>query len=255
MALMIIAMLVVPTMDAIAKWLSASVSAGQVVWYRFAFQTLLLLPFFLAARGRFILGDMPVHAARGGLMVFGTVVFFTALKHMPIADAIAIFFVEPLILTLMAALVLGEKIGWRRLTAVIVGFVGALIVIRPNFEAFGWPALLPLAAATTFSVYLIITRTLSQREDPIPMQFYSGRFRWRVRNRAHRAWSNARMAVVHPHMADDRRVGPARWPGGDLHRVSLAGRARLPTSTRRSFGPVPIHRDIRRHPVGTLRLR
>ena len=176
MALMIIAMLVVPAMDAIAKWLSSSISAGQVVWCRFAFQTLLLFPFFLATRGQFVLRDMPIHAMRGGLMVFGTVVFFTALKHLPIADAIAIFFVEPLILTLMAALFLGEKIGWRRLTAVVVGFLGALIVIRPNFEVFGWPAMLPLVSAMTFSVYLIITRTLSQRENPIRMQFYSGVF-------------------------------------------------------------------------------
>lgn len=176
MALMFLAMLVVPGMDAIAKWLSASISAGQVVWCRFAFQTLMLLPFFLATRGKFILRDMPFHAARGALMVVGTIMFFTALKHLPIADAIAIFFVEPLILTLLAALFLHEKVGWRRLSAVCVGFAGALIVIRPNFEEFGWPAMLPLAAATTFSIYLIITRTVSQREDPIRMQFYSGIF-------------------------------------------------------------------------------
>ena len=174
MVLMFLAMLVVPGMDAIAKWLSASISAGQVVWCRFAFQTLMLLPFFLAARGKLSLADVPLHATRGALMVFGTIVFFTALKHLPIADAIAIFFVEPLVLTLLAALFLREKVGWRRLSAVVVGFVGALIVIRPNFEAFGWPALLPLASAFTFAVYLIITRSLSQREDPVRMQFYSG---------------------------------------------------------------------------------
>ena len=176
MALMLLAMLVVPGMDAIAKWLSASISAGQVVWCRFVFQTLLLLPVFWMVRGKMVPGDLPIHAARGGLMVFGTMVFFTALKYLPIADAIAIFFVEPLILTLLAALFLREKVGWRRLSAVIVGFIGALIVIRPNFEAFGWPAMLPLGAATSFSVYLIITRTLSQREHPIRMQFYSGIF-------------------------------------------------------------------------------
>lgn len=174
MALMFLAMLVVPGMDAIAKWLSASISAGQVVWCRFVFQTLLLLPFFLMVRGRMAPGDLPIHAARGALMVFGTIVFFTALKHLPIADAIAIFFVEPLILTLLGVLFLGEKVGWRRLSAVVVG--GALIVIRPNFEVFGWAAMLPLGSATTFAVYLIITRTLSQREHPVRMQFYSGVF-------------------------------------------------------------------------------
>ena len=76
MVLMFVAMLVVPGMDAIAKWLSASISAGQVVWCRFAFQTLMLLPFFLATRGKFSLRDMPVHAARGvadGLNALGGV--------------------------------------------------------------------------------------------------------------------------------------------------------------------------------------
>ena len=175
-ALMILAMLILPGMDAIAKWLSGSISAGQVVWFRFAFQTVFLLPFFWAVRARMVWGDIPAHAARGALMVFGTVAFFTALKYLPIADAIAIFFVEPLILTLLAALLLGERVGWRRLSAVIVGFAGALLVIRPNFESAGWPALLPVAAALTFAFYLIITRRLSQREDPVRMQFFSGLF-------------------------------------------------------------------------------
>lgn len=176
MLLMILAMLILPGMDAIAKWLTASISAGQVVLCRFVFQTIFLLPFFWSVRTPMRLGDVPLHAARGGLMVVGTAVFFTALKYLPIADAIAIFFVAPLILTLLAAVFLGEKVGWRRLLAVIVGFSGALIVIRPNFEVFGWPAVLPLVSATTFSIYLIITRKLSRREEPIRMQFFSGVF-------------------------------------------------------------------------------
>jgi S-adenosylmethionine uptake transporter len=174
--LMILGMLILPGMDAIAKWLSSSISTGQVVCYRFLLQALFLLPFFWSVRGRIPLTDIPLHVARGALMIVGTFAFFTALKYLPIADAIAIFFVAPLILTLLATLFLGEKIGWRRLLAIIVGFAGALIVIRPNFEVFGWPALLPLVAAAAFSVYLILTRRLSQRETPIRMQFFSGLF-------------------------------------------------------------------------------
>ena len=74
------------------------------------------------------------------------------------ADAIAIFFVEPLILTLLAAIVLGERVGTRRITAIVVGLIGATVVVRPNFEAFGWSALLPLLAATCFACYLLLTR-------------------------------------------------------------------------------------------------
>ena len=174
MLLMIVGMLFLPSMDAMAKYLTATISAGQVVWFRFVVQTVLLLPFALRMGGPLTLRDTPIHIARGSLMVVGTLVFFTALKYLPIADAIAIFFVEPLILTLFAAWFLGEHVGWRRYVAVLVGLGGAIIVIRPNFQAFGWPALLPLLAATTFAVYLTLTRRLAQSAHPIHMQFFSG---------------------------------------------------------------------------------
>ena len=93
---------------------------------------------------------------------------------MPIADAIAIFFVEPLILTLISAVFLGEKIGWRRLAAVAVGFIGALIVIRPSFINVGWPALLPLATAFCFAIYLALTRSLANDVGPLAIQALTG---------------------------------------------------------------------------------
>lgn len=176
MVLMIIGMLIIPGIDAIAKWLSASIPAGQVAWSRLLFQTLLMLPLFLRAPGMLFSSDIIIHAARGGLISIATLFFFAALKYLPMTDAIAIFFVEPLILTLLAAVFLGEKIGWRRLSAVVVGFTGALIVIRPNFQTFGWAAALPLGTAFSFAVYLILTRQLAQREHPVRMQFYSGVF-------------------------------------------------------------------------------
>ncbi len=176
MVLMIIAMLILPGIDAIAKWLSPTIAAGQIAWSRFFFQTLLMLPLFLRVPGRVLGPDLWLHAARGALIALATLLFFAALKFLPVADAIAIFFVEPLFLTLLAALFLGETLGWRRLSAVGVGLAGALLVIRPNFHAFGWAAALPLGTAGCFAVYLIITRQLAQREDPVRMQFYAGVF-------------------------------------------------------------------------------
>ncbi len=176
MVLMIIAMLILPGIDAIAKWLSPTIAAGQIAWSRFFFQTLLMLPLFLRVPGRVLGPDLWLHAARGALIALATLLFFAALKFLPVADAIAIFFVEPLFLTLLAALFLGETLGWRRLSAVVMGLAGALLVIRPNFHAFGWAAALPLGTAGCFAVYLIITRQLAQREDPVRMQFYAGVF-------------------------------------------------------------------------------
>ena len=173
-AFMILGMLILPGMDGIAKWLEHSISAGQMVWCRFAVQTLLIAPFVLGSLTPLKLRDVLIHATRGTLMVIGTIVFVTALKYLPIADAIAIFFVDPLILTLLAPVFLSEKVGWRQFTAVIVGMIGAFIVIRPNFQEVGWPAVLPLIAAITFAFYLILTRHQAAQQSPVSMQFYSG---------------------------------------------------------------------------------
>lgn len=172
--IMALAMLLLPGMDALAKTLSASMPAGQIAWSRFAFQVLYLAPFMVLGRRFRLVGPLHLHVARGLLIATATLFFFAALKFLPIADAISIFFVEPLILTLLAALFLGERVGWRRLTAVAVGFVGALIVIQPSYAVFGWAAALPLGAAGCFAIYLILTRHLASRDDPAVMQFMAG---------------------------------------------------------------------------------
>ena len=177
MLMMIVAMLILPGIDAIAKWLSSSISPGQATWARFFFQLVLLLPLFLRCRGASTpTSVMALHAARGSLIAIATLLFFSGLKYLPIADAISIFFIEPLLVTLLSAILLGESVGWRRLAAIAVGFFGALVIIRPGFESFGWPVLLPVGAALCFSFYIILTRTLVQREDPVRLQFFTGVF-------------------------------------------------------------------------------
>ena len=176
MTMMIVAMLILPGIDAIAKWLSTSISSGQVTWARFFFQILLMFPLFLRSKGSWRTSVMILHAARGGLLALATLLFFSGLKYLPIADAISIFFIEPLLVTLLSAVLLGESIGWRRLSAVAIGFAGALIIIRPGFETFGWAVLLPVGTALCFSFYIILTRSLAQHEDPVRLQFFTGVF-------------------------------------------------------------------------------
>ena len=154
--LAITAFLIAPGMDVFAKLLTETMSPGMIVIGRFATVSVFLLPMMMLA-GQMILPRRG-HWAAGRFLGFALLSFNTALSVMPIANAIAIFFVEPLILTLMSAVILGEKIGWRRISAVLVGLLGAIIVIRPNFEAYGVSAFLPLAAAGFFACYMLVTR-------------------------------------------------------------------------------------------------
>jgi len=176
MLMMIIAMLALPGIDAIAKWLAGSISSGQVTWSRFFFQILLMAPLLLRTRGPWFTPALWLHAARGAMIAFATLFFFSGLAYLPMADAIAIFFIEPLLVTLLSALFFGEAIHWRRISAISLGFVGALVIIRPTFAEVGFAALYPVAAAFCFSAYILLTRKLVSNEDPIRLQFFAGIF-------------------------------------------------------------------------------
>ncbi len=176
MVMMICAMLVLPGIDAIAKWLSASVSSGQVTWSRFFFQIFLMSPLLLRSRGPWFTPTLWLHAARGAMIAFATLLFFSGLAYLPLADAISIFFIEPLLVTLLSALFFGEVIHWRRISAICLGFIGALIIIRPTFAETGVAALYPVGAACCFSTYILLTRKLVRHEDPIRLQFFAGIF-------------------------------------------------------------------------------
>lgn len=178
MMIMVAAMLFAPIMDAIAKSLAtqSDVSPATVTFGRFVVQSIFLGVFVAVAWSK---GAMKyvfswVNILRGMIMGLAAMLFFTAIKYMPLADAIAVFFVEPLIVMLMSSVFLGEKVGWRRVTAAIIGFGGAIIVIRPSYELFGLVSLLPLCTAFLFSVYLILTRISGSDQEPLVMQFYAG---------------------------------------------------------------------------------
>lgn len=174
MALMVGAMLLVPGLDAIAKLLLERLPPAQVGLGRFLAQSLVLAPLVLLA-GQWT-RPAALHAAAGVFLGLALFSINSALQHMPIANAIAIFFVEPLMLTLLAALVLGERLGWRRLAAVAVGLIGALVVLRPNVAAYGWAAAWPLAAAFAFACYMLVTRVMAIRGGRLALQFWTGVF-------------------------------------------------------------------------------
>ena len=178
MMIMVVAMLLVPGLDAAAKLLATkyNLAPASIVFARFAVQALLLFVFLAITRGSiFIRAKNPLfNMLRGFLHGFASVIFFVALKYMPLADAISIFFVEPMILMFLSRIFLNETLGWRRVVAALVGFGGALLVIQPSFEIFGTIALLPLVSAVAFSFYLLLTRKYGSEDDVVTMQFYAG---------------------------------------------------------------------------------
>jgi drug/metabolite transporter (DMT)-like permease len=161
-----------PSGHAIAKFVGGEISSAAAAWARFVFQLVVLSPFFWRAYGGGLSAPLLTHATRGVLLAATTLTFFWALRYMPMANCAAIFYVEPLILTGISALFLGEPIGWRRITAVAVGFLGALIVIRPSFDTVGLAALLPLVAALCFASYMAITRHQAASETALSAQFW-----------------------------------------------------------------------------------
>ena len=173
-AIMASAMIIAPFMDLFAKLLTETMSPGAIGLGRFLAQSIVLLPFVLALRQWTRPGFL--HFLAGCFLAIALIAINAALKHMPIANALAIFFVEPLILTLMSAYILGEGLGWRRLSAVFAGLIGAMIVIRPNWAAFGPAAVYPLITAFCFASYLLITRVMTQRGGRVALQFWIGVF-------------------------------------------------------------------------------
>ncbi len=164
-----------PIMDGMAKLTPNEVPVLQIVAARFGVQVVILIPMAImmgvamppTAR------DVVGHLMRSLMLLLATFCFFSAIRYMPIANAMAIFFVEPFILTLMGGLLLGEQVGPRRITACVIGFIGALFVIQPSFQELGFVALLPLGTAVTFAAYMILTRTMSDRQHPIALQAYT----------------------------------------------------------------------------------
>jgi drug/metabolite transporter (DMT)-like permease len=167
--------LLAPLLDVSAKLAADDIPVGQITFVRFLGQgVLMLIPLFIMRFGlRIAPRLLPLVGLRGALLILSTYCFVAAIAVMPIADALAIAFVEPFLILYAGKLLFGEEVGPRRLAAATVGFVGVLMVIQPSFQAFGAVALFPLGTAITFAAYMIVTRRLSRHLHPVPMQFHT----------------------------------------------------------------------------------
>ncbi len=163
------AMLIIPFNDGIAKVLTARYPVAEIVWGRYVFHFLLLLPLILWKHGpRSLLPARAwLHMLRGAFTVSATFFFFWALKTLPMADTLALMFSYPFLITALSPWLLGEKVGPRRWAAVTLGMLGATIIIRPGTDVFQWSSLLGIAAALCMASYWIVTRRVSGSAPPL----------------------------------------------------------------------------------------
>lgn len=172
MAAMCLAMVLLPLGDAISKTLTGYASPFEVTVWRSLAQAAFFLPGALLLRRHFHGSVLSLASLLSALLILTvSMSLVTAFASMPIATAIAIFFVEPLLLTLLAGPFLGEVPGLRRYVAVAVGLVGALIVIRPSFVTFGPVVLLPLLAALAYALNVIVMRKATRHRSALSFQF------------------------------------------------------------------------------------
>ena len=161
--------------DATSKYLVQAYPVGQVIGLRQAATLLVLIPYvMLFSRWSALrVVDWSGQLTRGALFIIGSVFIVLSLAELPLATAITMLFASPIFMVMLSAPLLGERIGRHRWIAVIGGFAGVLIILRPGAEAFQWALLLPLLAAMVNALRDVLTRRLSRTETSIAILFWS----------------------------------------------------------------------------------
>ena len=165
----LLAWVMLPVMDGFAKYLSSDMPVLQITWARYFFTVVFTLPvMMLFFRNKLVWTDKPkLQIIRGLVLLAANICFFYAISVISLAKALTLAFVAPLIVTAFSPIFLGERVGIRRWTAVIVGFIGSLVVIRPGFVEINLASLSALCTGIMYGFYLIITRKLSTSDNSL----------------------------------------------------------------------------------------
>jgi drug/metabolite transporter (DMT)-like permease len=161
--------------DAAMKVLSGGYALHQIVLIRSLVGLVIVLAIMAPLSGGWHLlktRRLGAHLARALCVVFANMMFFLGIAAMPLADAVALFFISPFLITIFSVIFLGESVGPRRWVAVLIGMLGVLIVLRPGSQAFQMASLLPLAAAFGYAGLHIMTRYMRGSENAVSMTFY-----------------------------------------------------------------------------------
>jgi drug/metabolite transporter (DMT)-like permease len=152
--------------DAIGKFIVATYSVGQLMLLRAASSLTLLAPSVWRRREQFRQIERPwLQLLRVVLSTFEIAAFFLAAAYLPLADVVTYYLATPIFVTALSAVVLREHVGWRRWSAILIGFCGVVIALQPSAQSVSWPAVIAVAGSMAFSVTLLITRLLRTTPD------------------------------------------------------------------------------------------
>ena len=165
----LLAWVMLPIMDGFAKYLSADLPVLQITWARYFFTVAFTFPImFFFFKNQLKWSDKPkLQLIRGLILLTANICFFYSISIISLAKALTLAFVAPLIVTAFSPVFLGEKVGVRRWSAVTIGFIGSLVVIRPGFVEINLASLAALGTGIMYGFYLIITRKLSTSDNPL----------------------------------------------------------------------------------------
>ena len=165
----LLAWVMLPIMDGFAKYLSSDLPVLQITWARYFFTVAFTLPImFFFFRKNLVWTDKPkLQLIRGLILLTANVCFFYSISIISLAKALTLAFIAPLIVTAFSPIFLSEKVGFRRWSAVIIGFIGSMVVIRPGFVEINLASLAALGTGVMYGFYLIITRKLSSSDNPL----------------------------------------------------------------------------------------
>ena len=163
------AWVMLPIMDGFAKYLSSTLPVLQITWSRYFFTVVIVLPIMLIFfRKNLKWTEKPkLQLVRGLILFCANILFFYSISIISLAKALTLAFIAPLIVTALSPVLLGEKVGFRRWTAVVIGFIGSLVVIRPGFVEFNLASIAALGTGILYGFYLIITRKLHDADNPL----------------------------------------------------------------------------------------
>ena len=163
------AWVMLPIMDGFAKYLSSTLPVLQITWSRYFFTVVLVFPIMLIFfRKNLTWTEQPkLQLIRGLLLFCANILFFYSISIISLAKALTLAFIAPLIVTILSPILLNEKVGFKRWTAVITGFIGSLIVIRPGFAEVNLASIAALGTGILYGFYLIVTRKLHNSDHPL----------------------------------------------------------------------------------------
>jgi drug/metabolite transporter (DMT)-like permease len=175
-AFLILATAFFAVLDTTVKYIGAFVPVLMAVWFRYIFQAVVVTAVMLPLRGRNLLqtAHPRFQVLRGALLLLVSALSFISVQYMPVGEFTAIVMITPLVVTLLAALFLKERVSAMRWLLVAGGFAGALLVVQPGGDVVGWASLLPLVMVFTYAWFQILTSKMARTEDPMTMHFYTG---------------------------------------------------------------------------------